>query len=70
VLRSLSGNRKNYAKVAQAGSTGCSFMLLHLTNAALESMQHPLTEQRESCSAVHRSFDEFELGNLALDLSI
>ena len=25
----------NYAKVAQAGSTGCSFMLLHLTNAAL-----------------------------------
>ena len=35
VLRSLSGDRKNYAKVAQAGSTGCSFMLQHLTNAAL-----------------------------------
>ena len=33
-------------------------------------MQHPLMEQRESSSAVHRSFDEFERGLLALDLSI
>ena len=35
VLRSLSTDRKNYAKVAQAGSTGYSFMLQYLTNAAV-----------------------------------
>jgi len=33
-------------------------------------MQHTLTEQRKASSAVHGSFDEFELGNLALDLSL
>ena len=41
VLRSLRGDRKNYEKVAQAGSTGCSFVFLHLTNAALDFYSHP-----------------------------
>lgn len=44
MLRSLSGDRKNYAKVAQAGSTGCSFMLLHLTNAAIGTALYTLPE--------------------------
>jgi len=30
---------KNNVKLAQAGTTGCSFLLLHLTNAALESFE-------------------------------
>ena len=49
-----------------------AWLLLHqdTERKALESMQHPLTEQREASSAVHRSFDEFERGLLALDLSI
>lgn len=40
------------------------------TRLQLETMQDALTQQRESCTAIHHSFDEFYSGYLPFCLRI
>ena len=38
--------------------------------ASLQGMKHPLTKQRKSSSAIHRSLQQFELVDLAFHLPV